>query len=114
MSWSRAPVEIGLGRLRFPSGELASCGLAEGQRDPMGSMSAYPQGGPSQSETGNVPQRDFVRKILPNFRVNFLVRFASKPLLYWQNARELFRYVFGRLVLFVRFFRFVCVLLGPP
>ena len=33
--------------------------------------------------TEKVPQRNCVTKILPNVRVNFLVRFASKPLFYW-------------------------------
>ena len=39
--------------------------------------------------------RTFATKILPNFRVNFLVRFASKPLFYWVMTRELFRKFFG-------------------
>ena len=30
--------------------------------------------------TEKVPQRTFATKILPNIRVNFLVRFASNPL----------------------------------
>ena len=34
-----------------------------------------------------VPQRNCVTKILPNIQVNFLVRFASKPLLYWVMTR---------------------------
>ena len=45
-----------------------------------------------------VPQRTFATKISPNFRVNFLVRFASKPLFYWVltgNPLELFRKFFG-------------------
>ena len=39
-----------------------------------------------------------VTKILPNVRVNFLVRFASKPLFYWitaGNPLEMFRQFFG-------------------
>ena len=32
------------------------------------------------SGTEKVPQRSCVTKILPNFRVNFRLRFASKPL----------------------------------
>ena len=36
--------------------------------------------------TEEVPQRNYVTKILPNFRVNFLVRFASKPLFYWATT----------------------------
>ena len=39
-----------------------------------------------------------VTKILPNVRVNFLVRFASKPWFYWvttSNPLELFRKFFG-------------------
>ena len=47
-----------------------------------------------------LPQRKCVTKILPNVRVNFLVRFAPKSLFYWDNPFELFR-IF--LVLFVRF-----------
>ena len=35
------------------------------------------------SGTEKVPQRTFATEILPNFRVNFLVRFASNPLFYW-------------------------------
>ena len=48
--------------------------------------------------TEKVPQRNFVTKMLPNGRVNFLVRFASKPLFYWimsNNPLELFRKFFG-------------------
>ena len=48
-----------------------------------------------------VPQRACATKMLPNFRVNFLVRFASKPLFYWvlpSKCSEIY------LVLFVRFF----------
>ena len=44
--------------------------------------------------TEKVPQKNCVTKILPNIRVNFLVRFASKPLFYWVmtgNPLELFR-----------------------
>ena len=39
------------------------------------------------SGTEKVPQRTFETNILPNFRVNFLVRFASKPLFYWECPR---------------------------
>ena len=35
------------------------------------------------SGTEKVPQRTCVRQISPNFRVNFPLRFASKPLFYW-------------------------------
>ena len=55
------------------------------------------------SRSEKVPQRTCATKILPNFRVNFLVRFASKPLLCWpvpSNRSE------DSLVLFVRFFGF--------
>ena len=48
--------------------------------------------------TGKVSQRNFATKILPNIRVNFLVRFASKPLFYGVmtcNPLELFRKFFG-------------------
>ena len=48
--------------------------------------------------TGKVPQRNCVTKILPNVRVNFLVRFASNPLFYWimtGSPLELFRKFFG-------------------
>ena len=38
--------------------------------------------------TEKVPQRNFVTKILPNVRVNFLVRIASKPLFYWVMTRQ--------------------------
>ena len=31
------------------------------------------------------PRRNCVTKILPNVRVNFLLRFASKPLFYWEK-----------------------------
>ena len=61
------------------------------------------------SGTEKVPQRTFATKILPNFRVNFLARFASKPLFYWvvpSNCSE------NSLVLFMRFFGFG-VLFGP-
>ena len=50
------------------------------------------------SGTEKVPQRTFATKISPNFRVNFLVRFASKPLFYWVmtgKPLELFRKFFG-------------------
>ena len=56
-----------------------------------------------KSQTEKVPQRTFATKISPNFRVNFLVRFASKPLFYWvvpSNCSD------NSLVLFVRFFGF--------
>ena len=49
------------------------------------------------------PQRTYVTKILPNFRVNFLVRFASKPLFYWVVPSNCSQHV---LVVFVRFFGF--------
>ena len=55
------------------------------------------------SGTEKVPQRTCATKILPNFRVNFLVRFASKPLFCWgvpSNCSE------NSLVLFVQFFGF--------
>ena len=48
--------------------------------------------------TEKVPQGNCVIKILPNVRLNFLVRFASKPLFYWVmtgNPLELFRKFFG-------------------
>ena len=58
-------------------------------------------------DTEKVPQRTFATKISPNFRVNFLVRFASKPMFYWvngpvtpSNRSE------NSLALFVRFFGF--------
>ena len=53
--------------------------------------------------TEKVPQRTFTTKISPNFWVNFLVRFFSKPLFYCvvpSNCSE------NSLVLFVRFFGF--------
>ena len=40
--------------------------------------------------TEKVPQRDCVTKILPNVRVNFLVRFVSKPL-FLGDAPEQFK-----------------------
>ena len=49
-------------------------------------------------EGRKVPQRNCVTKILPNVQVNFLVRFASKPLFCWVmtgNPLELFRKFFG-------------------
>ena len=55
----------------------------------------------THSGTEKVPQRTSATKILPNFRVNFLVRFASKVLFYWpvpSNCSE------NSLVLFVRIF----------
>ena len=55
------------------------------------------------SGTEKVPQRTCVTKILPNFRLNFLVRFASKPLFYWVVPSN--RSV-NSLVLFVQFFGF--------
>ena len=51
------------------------------------------------SGTEKVPQRTCMTKILPNFRLNFLVRLASKPFFYWvmpSNCSE------NSLVLFVR------------
>ena len=62
------------------------------------------------SGTEKVPQRTSATKILPNFRVNFLARFASKPLFYWvvpSNCSE------NYLVLFVRFFDFGVLFLAP-
>ena len=56
------------------------------------------QDGNWESMEMKVPQRNCVTKILPNVRVNFLVRFASKPLFYWVmtgNPLELFRKFFG-------------------
>ena len=55
------------------------------------------------SGTEKVPQRTFATKISTNFRVNFLVRFVSKPLFYWvvpSNCSE------NSLVLLLRFFGF--------
>ena len=63
-----------------------------------------------QSRTEKVPQRTFVTKISPNFRVNFLVRFASKPLFYCvlpSNCSE------NSLVLIVRFLGFGVLFLAP-
>ena len=37
--------------------------------------------------TEKVPQRTCATKIFPNFRLNFLVQFASKPLFYWAVPR---------------------------
>ena len=37
--------------------------------------------GENGSGTEKVPQRTFATKISPNFRVNFLMQFASKPLM---------------------------------
>ena len=48
--------------------------------------------------TEKVPQRNCVTNVLPNVRVNFLGRIASKPLFYWVmtgNPLELFRKLFG-------------------
>ena len=50
------------------------------------------------SRTETVAQRAFATKISPNFRVNLLVRFASKPLfcqVMTGYPLELFRKVFG-------------------
>ena len=47
------------------------------------------------SGTEKVPLRTFATKISPNFRVNFLVRFASKPPFLWVSALELFRKFLG-------------------
>ena len=47
------------------------------------------------SGTEKVPQRTCVTKILPNLWVNFLVRFASKPLVLLGSALESFRKFFG-------------------
>ena len=55
------------------------------------------------SGTEKVPQRTFATKILLNFRVNFLVRFASEPLFYWV---VLSNYSEDSLALFVRIFGF--------
>ena len=55
------------------------------------------------SGTEKVPQRTYATKILPNFRVNFLMRFALKRLFYWvvpSNCSE------NSLALFVRSFGF--------
>ena len=41
------------------------------------------------------PQRTFATKISPNFRVNFLARFASKPLFIVCSALDFFRKFFG-------------------
>ena len=54
-----------------------------------------------------VPQRNCVTKILPNVRVNFLVRFASKPLFCWVMTGNPSNCSENSLVLFVRFFGFV-------
>ena len=54
------------------------------------------------SGTEKVPRRTFATKISPNFRVNFLVRFASTPLFYWVVPSTCSD---NSLVLFVRFFR---------
>ena len=61
------------------------------------------------SGTEKAPQRTCATKILPNFWVNFLTRFASKYLFYWvvpSNCSE------NSLAQFVRFFGFG-VLLWP-
>ena len=62
------------------------------------------------SGTEKVPQRTFATKTSPNFRVNFLVQFASKPLFYWvvpSNCSE------NSLVLFVRSFGFGVLVWAP-
>ena len=51
-----------------------------------------------------VPQRHFMTKSLPNFRLSFLVRFASKPLFHWVIPSDCSE---NSLVPFVRFFGFV-------
>ena len=61
---------------------------------------------PLQLGTEKVPQRNCVTKLSPNVRVNFLVRFASKPLFYWVmtgNPLELFRKFFGAVHVIFRF-----------
>ena len=55
------------------------------------------------SGTEKVPQRTCATRILPNFWVSFLVRFASKPLFYWVVPSTCSE---NYLVLFVRFFCF--------
>ena len=57
--------------------------------------------------TEKVPQRNCVTKSLPNIWVNFLVRFASKPLFYWVMTGNPSNCSENSLVLFVRFFGFV-------
>ena len=52
-------------------------------------------GGGRYSGTEKVPQRTFATNISPNFRVNFLVRFASKPFVLLGSALKLFRRFFG-------------------
>ena len=47
------------------------------------------------SGTEKVPQRTWATKILPNFRVNFRLLFASKTLVLLGSALELFRKFFG-------------------
>ena len=47
------------------------------------------------SGTEKVPQRTCATEILPNIRVNFLVRFASRGLVLLGSALELFRNFFG-------------------
>ena len=39
--------------------------------------------------TEKVPKRTCVKKILPNFRVNVLMQFASKPLFFWGSASRI-------------------------
>ena len=61
------------------------------------------------SGTEKVPQSTCATKTLPNFRMNSLVRFASKPLFYWlvpSNCSE------SSLVLFVQFVGFWGSFLG--
>ena len=56
------------------------------------------KGSHSKNARKKVPRRNCVTKILRNVRVNFLVRFASKPLFYWlrpSNPLELFSKFFG-------------------
>ena len=57
--------------------------------------------------TEKVPQRNCMTKILPNIRVNFLVRFASKPFFYWVMTGNPSNCSENSLVLFVRFFGFM-------
>ena len=58
------------------------------------------------SGTEKVPGRTCATKILPNFLVNFLVQFASKPLFYWVVPSALENCSENPLVLFVRVFVF--------
>ena len=52
-------------------------------------------------------KKNFVTKILPNVRVNFLVRFASKPLFYWIMTSNPSNCSENSLVLFARIFGFM-------